>query len=129
MTFQHSQRKKRNLEIGSSERLLPIFETENRILKIGSCARALRQLKVCCECGIKAPLQANHMKPFIDATERAMGKPELSPDTQDVPSFYDLQENEPVDPCDPVKLAYEEMKRFESENNWANNMFGLRKAQ
>ena len=32
------------------------------------------------------------------------------------------------DPCDPVKLAYEEMKKFGSEKNWANNMFGLRKA-
>ena len=31
---------KRNLEIGSSERLLPIFGTKNRILKIGSCERA-----------------------------------------------------------------------------------------
>ena len=31
-------------------------------------------------------------------------------------------------PCDPVKLAYEEMKKFGSEKNWANNMFGLRKA-
>ena len=27
-------------------------------------------------------------------------------------------------PCDPVKLAYEEMKWFGSEKNWANNMFG-----
>ena len=32
------------------------------------------------------------------------------------------------DLCDPVKLAYEEMKKFGSEKNWANNMFGLRKA-
>ena len=32
------------------------------------------------------------------------------------------------DPCDPVKLAYEETKKFGSEKNWANNMFGLRKA-
>ena len=32
------------------------------------------------------------------------------------------------DPCDPVKLAYEEMKKFGSEKSWANNMFGLRKA-
>ena len=31
------------------------------------------------------------------------------------------------DPCDPVKLAYEEMKKFGAEKNWAN-MFGLRKA-
>ena len=29
------------------------------------------------------------------------------------------------DPCDPVKLAYEEMKNFGFEKNWANNMFGL----
>ena len=29
------------------------------------------------------------------------------------------------DPCNPVKLAYGEMKRFASEKNWANNMFVL----
>ena len=33
---------KRNLEIGSSERLLPAFGTKNRILKNGSCERDLR---------------------------------------------------------------------------------------
>ena len=27
------------------------------------------------------------------------------------------------DPCDPVKLAYEEMKKFGSEKNWANNVW------
>ena len=32
------------------------------------------------------------------------------------------------DPCDPVKLAYDEMKLFGSEKNWANNVFGFRKA-
>ena len=32
---------KRNLEIGLSERLLPILGTKNRILKIGSCERTL----------------------------------------------------------------------------------------
>ena len=32
------------------------------------------------------------------------------------------------DHCDAVKLAYEEMKKFGSEKNWGNNMFGLRKA-
>ena len=32
------------------------------------------------------------------------------------------------DPCDQVKLAYGEMKKFGFEKNWANNMFGLRKA-
>ena len=32
---------KRNLEIGPSERLLPVFGTKNRILKNGSCERAL----------------------------------------------------------------------------------------
>ena len=34
---------KRNLEIGPSERLLPILWTKNRILKIGLCERALRK--------------------------------------------------------------------------------------
>ena len=32
------------------------------------------------------------------------------------------------DPCHPAELAYEEMKKFGSEKNWANNMFGLQKA-
>ena len=32
---------KRNLEMGPSERPLPIFGTKNWILKIGSCERAL----------------------------------------------------------------------------------------
>ena len=34
---------KQNLEIRPSERLLPIFGTKNRILKIGSCERAFWQ--------------------------------------------------------------------------------------
>ena len=33
---------KRNLEIGPSERLLPVFETKNWILKNGLCERAFR---------------------------------------------------------------------------------------
>ena len=37
---------KRNLEIGPSERLLPVFGTKNRILKNGSCERALRSLEL-----------------------------------------------------------------------------------
>ena len=32
------------------------------------------------------------------------------------------------DPCDSVKLAYEDLKKFGFEKNWANNMFGLRNA-
>ena len=32
--------RKRNLEIGPSERLLPVLGTKNRVLKIGSCERA-----------------------------------------------------------------------------------------
>ena len=31
------------------------------------------------------------------------------------------------DPCDPVKLSYEKMKKFGSEKSWTNNMFGLQK--
>ena len=33
---------KRHLEIGPFEHLLPIFGTKNRVLKIGSCERALK---------------------------------------------------------------------------------------
>ena len=43
MTFRHSHHKKRNLEIGPSERLLPVVGSKNRILKNGSCERALRK--------------------------------------------------------------------------------------
>ena len=41
--------------------------------------------------------------------------------------LFFLKEILSKDPCDPVKLAYEEMKKFGSEKSWANNMFGLRK--
>ena len=30
-------------------------------------------------------------------------------------------------PDDPVLLVYKEMLKFDSEDNWANNLFGLRK--
>ena len=30
-------------------------------------------------------------------------------------------------PDDPVLLAYKEMLKFDSEDNWANNLLGLRK--
>ena len=40
--------------------------------------------------------------------------------------LFFLKEILSKDPCDPVKLAYEEMKKFGSAKNWANNMFGLR---
>ena len=42
--------------------------------------------------------------------------------------LFFLEEISSKDPCDPVKLAYEETEKFLSEKNWANNMFGLRKA-
>ena len=39
------RQQQRDLEIGASERLRPIFETKNRIFEIGSCERAFRRTK------------------------------------------------------------------------------------
>ena len=37
--------------------------------------------------------------------------------------LFFLKEILSKDPCNPVKLVYEEMKKFGSENNWANNVW------
>ena len=75
--------------------------------------------------------QLNYLRNVMEVTRAVPGIAALYLDLGVLPIRYEIEMRQffflkgilSKDPCDPVKLAYEEMKKFGSEKNCANNVW------